>query len=82
MSKDEVSSVTALSCPLRCLVRNSSAIVEVEVSRPVCIELYQDSKEIGRFMLRHGGATIAAGVITKVSLIMKSLSIINVFFCL
>ena len=51
---------------LRCLVRNSSAIVEVEVSRPVCVELYQDSKEIGRFMLRHGGATIAAGVITKV----------------
>ena len=51
----------------RCLGRNCSAVVEVELSRPVCVEQYQDSKELGRFMLRQGGTTIAAGVITKVS---------------
>lgn len=51
---------------LRCLTKNCSAIVDIELSRPVCLELYQDSKELGRFMLRYAGNTIAAGVISKV----------------
>uniref|UniRef100_A0A1B6IM34 Tr-type G domain-containing protein n=1 Tax=Homalodisca liturata TaxID=320908 RepID=A0A1B6IM34_9HEMI len=50
----------------RCLTRNTSALVVLETSRPICVELYQDVKELGRFMLRVGGATIAAGLITKV----------------
>nr|WRK57540.1 Hbs1 protein [Recilia dorsalis] len=50
----------------RCLTKNSSALVVLETSRPVCVELYRDVKELGRFMLRVGGATIAAGLITKV----------------
>ena len=51
----------------RCLVRNSNAVVELETSRPICMELYRDVKELGRFMLRVGGITIAAGLVTQVS---------------
>jgi len=41
-------------------------VIQLEVQRPVCLELYQDCKDLGRFMLRSGGNTIAAGVVTKV----------------
>ena len=40
----------------------------IEIARPVCVELYKDAKELGRFMLRVGGSTVAAGMITEVSL--------------
>ncbi|GLH00934.1 Elongation factor 1-alpha [Gryllus bimaculatus] len=50
----------------RCLVKNSNAVVELTTSRPVCLELYRDVKELGRFMLRVGGVTIAAGLVTQV----------------
>ena len=51
----------------RCLTKNSSGLVEIEVSRPICIELYKDYKDLGRFMLRVGGTTVAAGLVNKVS---------------
>ena len=51
----------------RCLTKNTSAIIEVELDRPVCIELYKDFKDLGRFMLRYSGSTIAAGLVTEVS---------------
>ncbi|CAG0920627.1 unnamed protein product [Notodromas monacha] len=50
----------------RCLLKNSSALVVLEVARPICIELYKDVKELGRFTLRCSGATIAAGMITEI----------------
>ncbi|XP_031555843.1 HBS1-like protein [Actinia tenebrosa] len=50
----------------RCLTKNSNAEVEIHTSRPVCVELYKDYKDLGRFMLRYGNETIAAGVITAV----------------
>lgn len=50
----------------RCLVKNSSAVIELEINRPVCIELYKDYKDLGRFMLRYGGSTIAAGLVTEI----------------
>ena len=50
----------------RCLTKNSSAIIQLEVSRPICVELYQENKELGRFMIRARGNSIAAGVVTKV----------------
>ena len=46
----------------RCLTKNSSAVIELEFERPVCLELYKDNKELGRFMLRSSGHTIAAGL--------------------
>lgn len=50
----------------RCLSNGSCAIVEIEVTKPICIEKYADCKELGRIMLRVGGVTIAAGLVTKV----------------
>lgn len=51
----------------RCLSNNSCALVEIETSKPICIEKYSKFKELGRVMLRVGGATIAAGLVTKIS---------------
>ncbi|CAN8006251.1 unnamed protein product, partial [Ixodes pacificus] len=51
----------------RCLTKNTSGIIELKVSRPVCVELYKEFKELGRITLRSGGSTVAAGVITEVS---------------
>jgi elongation factor 1 alpha-like protein len=50
----------------RCLTRNSNAVVELEISHPICVELYRDIKELGRFMLRVGGITVAAGLVTQI----------------
>lgn len=51
----------------RCISNNSCAMVEIETSRPICVEKYAKFKELGRVMLRVGGATIAAGLVTKIS---------------
>lgn len=51
----------------RALTKGVSAMVVMETVRPMCVELYRDVKELGRFMLRVSGVTIAAGLITKVS---------------
>ncbi|XP_059898489.1 HBS1-like protein isoform X1 [Gadus macrocephalus] len=50
----------------KCLVKGMNAIVEVQTQRPVALELYKDYKELGRFMLRYVGSTIAAGVVTEI----------------
>jgi translation elongation factor EF-1alpha len=59
--------LTFSSYSARCLTKNMSAVVEIELSAPVCLELYRDCRDLGRFMLRHAGATIAAGLVTEVS---------------
>lgn len=50
----------------RKLTKNSSGVVEIALQRQICCELYADVKELGRFMLRQSGVTIAAGIITKI----------------
>jgi len=50
----------------RCLTGNQSAVVELVLSRPVPLELYKDNRELGRFMLRSGGNTLAAGIVTQI----------------
>jgi len=50
----------------RCLTKNMTAVVEITLSRPQCVELYKDYKDLGRFMLRSEGHTIAAGIVTEV----------------
>lgn len=57
---------SSVSCLLRCLAKGMNAIVEIQTQRPVSLELYKDYKELGRFMLRYVGSTIAAGVVTEV----------------
>lgn len=41
-------------------------MVEIQINRPICLELYSNYRELGRFMLRYGGVTIAAGLITEI----------------
>ena len=41
-------------------------MVEIKINRPICMELYQNYRELGRFMLRLGDTTIAAGLITDI----------------
>ncbi|NXU52396.1 HBS1L protein, partial [Turnix velox] len=48
------------------LSKGQNALIEVQTQRPVALELYKDFKELGRFMLRYSGSTIAAGVVTEV----------------
>lgn len=50
----------------RCIVKNASAIIQLKLTRVVCCELYEDNKDLGRFMIRSFGKTIAAGLITKI----------------
>ena len=48
----------------RCLTMNQSATVEIAFEQAICIDLFSSSKTMGRFMLRYGGNTIAAGMVT------------------
>ncbi|UJR31540.1 hypothetical protein I4U23_019028 [Adineta vaga] len=50
----------------RMLRKNTSGVVEIILHRQICCELYSNVKELGRFMLRQGGLTMAAGIITKI----------------
>lgn len=50
----------------RVLGNNSCALVQLTFQRPIAIEKYADLKEMGRVMLRVGGVTIAAGLVTDV----------------
>ncbi|XP_075718621.1 HBS1-like protein isoform X2 [Rhinoderma darwinii] len=50
----------------KCLTKGMNAIIELQTQRPVALELYKDLKELGRFMLRYSGSSIAAGVVTEI----------------
>uniref|UniRef100_W5NH94 HBS1-like protein n=1 Tax=Lepisosteus oculatus TaxID=7918 RepID=W5NH94_LEPOC len=50
----------------KCLTKGQNALIELQTQRPVSLELYKDFKELGRFMLRYVGSTIAAGVVTEI----------------
>ena len=50
----------------RVLGNNSCALVELNFQRAIAIERYSDLKEMGRVMLRVGGVTIAAGLVTDI----------------
>ena len=67
------------STPNRLLTKGQNALVELQTQRPVALELYKDFKELGRFMLRYSGSTIAAGVVTEVQKPL-TLSIVNLVF--
>ena len=50
----------------RAIGENQAAIVRIRTKRPVCLEMYSKFRQLGRFMLREGGRTIAAGVVEKI----------------
>ena len=48
-------------------VPNGSVVsVEIVLSRPVCLELFSDYQQLGRFTLREEGRTIAVGKVTGI----------------
>lgn len=51
----------------RMIKKNTHALIKINLSRPICIEVYSDIRQLGRVMLRSGGTTIAAGLVTKVN---------------
>lgn len=52
----------------RALTKNCTAIVELQLSVPVCMETFADCRSLGRFVLRRSGASIAVGRIEQVLL--------------
>lgn len=50
----------------RCIGNNASALVEITSARPLCLEKYADIRELGRVVLRVGGVTVAAGLVTEI----------------
>ncbi|VDP84486.1 unnamed protein product [Echinostoma caproni] len=50
----------------RCLLGNCTADVEITLERPVCLEVYERCKPLGRFMLRVNGESVAGGTVTAV----------------
>lgn len=49
----------------RALGAGMSAVCVIQLERPLCLELYANYKQLGRFTLRDQGKTLAAGIITK-----------------
>ncbi|TFJ84718.1 hypothetical protein NSK_003750 [Nannochloropsis salina CCMP1776] len=50
----------------RCLTGNMLALVEFQCARPVCVERFEDSRPLGRFILRQKGETVAVGIVTEI----------------
>ena len=50
----------------RCIARNASGTIHVALQYPVCLETYEDLRPLGRFLLRTGGVTVAAGLVTDI----------------
>jgi elongation factor 1 alpha-like protein len=52
----------------RALTKSCTAIVELQLAVPVCMEAFTDCRALGRFVLRRGGDSIAVGRIEQVLL--------------
>ena len=51
----------------RCVGANAMAIVAIEtLDGPLCLETYAALRSMGRFALRSGDVTVAAGIVQKV----------------
>lgn len=49
----------------RTLAAGDVAIVRIRTARPVCLDAFADHRRLGRFILRYGGVTVAAGMVLK-----------------
>ncbi|KAJ4707683.1 putative Elongation factor 1-alpha [Melia azedarach] len=50
----------------RCLTAKQSAVVEVVLQAPVCVEEFSNCRALGRVFLRSLGRTIAVGIVTRI----------------
>jgi translation elongation factor EF-1alpha len=48
------------------LPHKCTAIVDVRLDRSLCLELFSDNQQFGRFMLRTNSKTVAAGIVTAI----------------
>jgi elongation factor 1 alpha-like protein len=53
--------VTTLKERPRALTKNCTAIVELQLAVPICMEAFSDCRALGRFVLRRNGESIAVG---------------------
>ena len=53
--------VTTLKERPRALTKNCTAIVELQLAVPICMEAFTDCRALGRFVLRRNGESIAVG---------------------
>jgi elongation factor 1 alpha-like protein len=61
---DKAGTATSKKAP-RCLPEKCTAMVEITLGRAVCLELFSECKQLGRFTLRSENRTIAAGIVTR-----------------
>ncbi|CAN6805730.1 unnamed protein product [Brassica oleracea] len=50
----------------RCLTAKQSAMLEVSLHYPVCVETFSESRALGRVFLRSSGRTVAMGKVTRI----------------
>lgn len=50
--------------PRRLLRRNTAGVVEIQTDRPICLDLYERTRDLGRIALRSAGKTVAVGIVT------------------
>ncbi len=48
------------------MTKHSSATIDLQLDVPLCIELYRECKDLGRFLLRTNGRTVAAGIVLEI----------------
>ncbi|KAJ4462161.1 putative Eukaryotic peptide chain release factor GTP-binding subunit ERF3A [Paratrimastix pyriformis] len=49
----------------RLLPRGTTALVEITARGPICLELAAQYRQLGRFVLRQGGQSVGAGIVSK-----------------
>jgi elongation factor 1 alpha-like protein len=61
---DKVTGAVVKRSP-RVLPRHSTAIVELTTRNKICLELFRNYRELGRFTLRRGNESVACGICVK-----------------
>jgi elongation factor 1 alpha-like protein len=59
----------------RILLERCAALVEIALARPICLELYSAHPQLGRFILRDAGRTVAAGICVEILQQVKTIGI-------
>ena len=60
--------MTTLKERPRALPKNCTAIVELQLAVPICLEAFSDCRALGRFVLRRNGDSVAVGRVEQVLL--------------
>eukprot|EP01059_Diplonema_ambulator_P017626 TRINITY_DN2963_c0_g3_i2.p1 TRINITY_DN2963_c0_g3~~TRINITY_DN2963_c0_g3_i2.p1 ORF type:complete len:474 (+),score=133.83 TRINITY_DN2963_c0_g3_i2:719-2140(+) len=71
LTKNDPKSSEAIKKP-KCFTRGQTGTVEITTSKPIGLELGHEFRDLGRFMLRANGETIAAGVVRKIYPLVKT----------